>query len=184
MLDQAHKLIDDRQYVAAIALLTKILAENPKNEDALWMRAVTLVRMGQARDAVADVKALIELTPNQLSYILTLGDIYALDGQMEKAIEVYYSLLTQKPEAGNVVLRLGNLLQIEKRWEEAFTIYSNAIETIPDFAEAYMARGAVKHHLKDLAGAAEDLKKALTLKPELAEEIEGSMATIDKKGCH
>jgi hypothetical protein len=38
--------------------------------------------------------------------------------------------------------------------------------------------------LKDLAGAAEDLKQALTLKPELAEQFEGSVATIDKKGCH
>ena len=84
----------------------------------------------------------------------------------------------------DIFYRLGNLLQQAKRWEEALTIYSNAIDTLPDFAEAYMARGAVKHHLKDLAGAAEDLKQALTLKPELAEQFEGSVATIDKKGCH
>ena len=82
------------------------------------------------------------------------------------------------------VTRNKEVAQINTVVNIALNIYTDAIMRLPDFAEAYMARGAVKHHLKDLAGAAEDLKQALTLKPELAEQFEGSVATIDKKGCH
>jgi tetratricopeptide (TPR) repeat protein len=79
---------------------------------------------------------------------------------------------------------LGTLLQREKRWKEALTIYEEAIERLPSFAEAYMARGAVKHHLGDLAGAAEDLKQALTINPDLAKHLEGTAAMLDKRSCH
>jgi hypothetical protein len=49
---------------------------------------------------------------------------------------------------------------------------------MPNFAEAWMARGAVKHHVKDKIGATEDLRRALELKPELAQQLEGEATVI------
>ena len=122
MLEQAKKLIGDNQFVAGIALLTQHLANNPEDKQALALRAVTLVQMGQTKEALTDVDALVTLEPAQLAYLLLRADILAIDGQTENAIAAYHSILTQKPEAGNVVLRLGNLLQQNKRWEEALNI--------------------------------------------------------------
>ena len=181
MLEQAKKLIADNQLIAGIALLTECLTKNPEDKYALTLRAVTLMQMGQGKEALADVDALIALEPEQLAYTLLRADILALDGQTENAIAAYHSILAQKPEAGNVVLRLGNLLQQSKRWEEALALYDNAIEQMPDFAEAYMARGAVKHHVGNQLGAADDLRKALELKPELTESLQGSATSLDKK---
>ena len=115
MLTQARKLLADNQPVAAIALLTQILTANPEDKQALSLRAVTFVQMGQTKEALTDVDALITLEPAQLAYSLLRADILAIDGQTENAIAAYHSILAQKPEAGNVVLRLGNLLQQAKR---------------------------------------------------------------------
>jgi tetratricopeptide (TPR) repeat protein len=181
MIEQATKLINDNQPIAAIALLTQHLAAHPADKMALTLRALTLVQMGQAKEALADVDSLISLDPEALAHALLRADILAIDGQMEHAIAAYHSILAQKPTAGNVVLRLGTLLQQAKRWDEALALYDNAIEQIADFAEAYMARGAVKHHLGNMLGAADDLRKALELKPELADSLQGSATSLDKK---
>lgn len=184
MLQEAEKLIEQEQFIPAIALLTQYLQTHPQDFDALRLRAITFVQMGQNKEALCDAEALISLDPSKLENALLRADLLALDGQTENAIAAYFSLLSEKPTAGNVVLRLGTLLQREKRWKEALTIYEEAIERLPSFAEAYMARGAVKHHLGDLAGAAEDLKQALTINPDLAKHLEGTAAMLDKKSCH
>ena len=178
MLEQAKKLINENQLIAGVALLTQCLAQNPENKEALTLRALTLMQMGQAKESLVDVDALIALEPGQLAYTLLRADILALDGQTENAIAAYHSILVQKPVAGNVVLRLGTLLQQQKRWDEALNLYSQAIARMPDFAEAWMARGAVKHHVKDKIGATEDLRRALELKPELAQQLEGEATVI------
>ena len=56
---------------------------------------------------------------------------------------------------------------------EALSAYDAAIRLSPTLAEAYLHRGSVKMRLHDNAGAADDLKQALTLKPELAKEADG-----------
>ncbi len=184
MLQEVEKLIQQEQFIPAIALLTQHLQTHPQNAESLRLRAITFVQMGQTKEALCDADALLALDTGKLENALLRADLLALDGQVENAIAAYFSLLAEKPTAGNVVLRLGTLLQREKRWKEALTIYGEAIERIPSFAEAYMARGAVKHHLGDLAGAAEDLKHALTLNPELAKHFEGTAAMFDKRSCH
>lgn len=181
MIDQAQKLINDNQPIAAIALLTQHLGLHPEDKYALTLRAVTLVQMGQTKEALADVDTLVALDPENLAHALLRADLLAIDGQTEHAIAAYHSILAQKPTAGNVVLRLGTLLQQSKRWDEALALYDSAIELIADFAEAYMARGAVKHHLGNMLGAADDLRKALEIKPELADSLQGSATSLDKK---
>ena len=95
MLTQAKKLLNDNQPVAAIALLTQLLTTNPENEEALTLRAVTLVQMGQTKEALTDVDTLITLQPTQLAYPLLRADLLAIDGQTENAIAAYHSILAQ-----------------------------------------------------------------------------------------
>lgn len=176
MIAQAEKLIQEEQFIPAIALLTQHLQAHPQDAESLRLRAITFVQMGQTKEALCDAETLLALDSGKLENVLLRADLLVLDGQVEKAIAAYFSLLAEKPTAGNVVLRLGTLLQRERRWKEALTIYGEAIERMPDFAEAYMARGAVKHHLGDMAGAAEDLKHALTLNPHLIQNIQGEVS--------
>ena len=54
---------------------------------------------------------------------------------------------------------------------------------MPQLAEAYQLRGGVKLRLHDKLGAADDLKKALQIKPELAQSLEGAFSNMDNMKC-
>ncbi len=58
-----------------------------------------------------------------------------------------------------------------------------AISASPENGRAYKLRGAIKMNTGDKAGAAEDLRKAMELDPEIVKEIEG---TFKQKlpSCH
>ena len=64
MLTQARKLLSDNQPVAAIALLTQLLAATPDHKEALSLRAVTLVQMGQTKEALMLTRSLRLNPPN------------------------------------------------------------------------------------------------------------------------
>ena len=60
-------------------------------------------------------------------------------------------------------------------------VYDEAIELQPDFAEAYKQRGGVRLALHDKEGAADDLRRALELKPEVVSEVEGEFTNVENQ---
>lgn len=85
------------------------------------------------------------------------------------------------PFSREAVLKLGSLYEQTAQWDKALAVYDEAINMQPKFAAAYKARGGVKNHLKDVAGAAEDLKRSLELEPELAKAVDGEYANVEMK---
>ena len=70
-----------------------------------------------------------------------------------------------------------------KMIEDAKQDIDFAISASPENGRAYKLRGAIKMNAGDKAGAAEDLRKAMELDPEIVKEIEG---TFKQKlpSCH
>lgn len=67
-----------------------------------------------------------------------------------------------------------------ERFDEALALLDDVLKADADFAEGLYLRGGLRHRLHDSIGAADDLRRALTLKPELVNGITGDFSTLDR----
>ncbi len=145
------------------------------------MRAKVLCDMQQWTDALADVDALLATDATDVDCRLLRAKLYIWLKRNDDAIADLREVLNQNPFCDDAILLLGECYERNSQWQEALAVYNEAIEQRDNFALAYKARGQVKYHLNDAKGAAEDLKKALTLSPEVEASIDGEFTTIENE---
>ena len=87
------------------------------------------------------------------------------------------------PFSSEAYLQLAAVLEAAGDLQGALEACNEAVEQMPQLAEAYQLRGGVKLRLHDNLGAADDLKKALQIKPELAQSLEGAFSNMDNMKC-
>lgn len=173
-----HGLNED---LFAIAHLTQAIELRADYLRARKLRAEVLKAMGQFAEMLADAEALVAADGENEEYLILLAEALAATGQNEAAVEKLEKVRALNPFGTEAVLQLGRLYELGTQWDKALALYDEAIELLPDFAGAYQARGGVKHHLKDDAGAAEDLKKALELAPEKAATLDGEYTNVENR---
>lgn len=165
----------------AIAKLVGALELRPGFRSAQLLRAQILQEMGQWNEAFADADTLVKEEPDNEEYLALRADALTALGRTDEAIADYETIRTLNPFNQEAVLKLGKVYEATTRWDKALALYDEAIELSPDFAEAYRARGGVKYHLKDQAGAMDDLKRSLELDPEKAKELDGEFSNVENQ---
>ncbi len=170
-----------KELIPAVAHLTQCLALREDHARARLMRAKVLCDMQQWTDALADVDALLATDATDVDCRLLRAKLYIWLKRNDDAIADLREVLNQNPFCDDAILLLGECYERNSQWQEALAVYNEAIEQRDNFALAYKARGQVKYHLNDAKGAAEDLKKALTLSPEVEASIDGEFTTIENE---
>ncbi len=165
----------------AIAYLTQAITLRPDYHQALLLRARILSEMGQWAEALKDAETLIEAGGGDEEAYILLADLLVANERGEEAEATYRKVLDYNPLCREAMLHLGALYEQQGFWDKALAHYDEVIAEFPDFSEAYKMRGGVKHHLHDEAGAMDDLKKALELKPDIAGDLDGEFTNIEAK---
>lgn len=173
-----HGLADD---FMAIAHLTQCLAIQSDYHQAQFLRAEVLKGMGQWNEVLADAEQLVAADAENVDYLLLRADAYVALARTDEAIADYQMAQSLNPFCDEAVLRLGNVYEQTSQWDKALQLYDEAIEMRPDFAAAYKARGGVKNHLKDVTGAAADLKRSLELAPEKSTDYDGEYTNVENE---
>lgn len=173
-----HGLHDD---FMAIAHLTQCLALREDYVEALYLRAEVLKGMGQWNEVLADAEALVKADGENEKFLLLRAEAYVALAKVDEAVADLKAVQSLNPFSDEAVLRLGSIYEQTSQWDKALALYDEAIELRPDFAAAYKARGGVKNHLKDAAGAAEDLKRSLELAPEKGKDLDGEYTNIENE---
>mgnify|MGYP002327815534 FL=1 len=178
LAEAEHGLHED---LMAIAHLTQCLAQEPQYQHALLLRAEVLKQMGQWTEVLADAEALVAIDAENESYHLLRAEAYAALGKTDEAVADLKAVQALNPFSQEAVLKLGSLYEQTAQWDKALAVYDEAIQMQPNFAAAYKARGGVKNHLKDVVGAAADLKRSLELEPELAKAVDGEYVNVENE---
>lgn len=178
MAEAEHGLHDD---FMAIAHLTQCLAIRADYCQAQFLRAEILKGMGQWKEVLEDANLLVKADKENVDYMLLQAEALAILGETDEAIEKYKEIQSLNPFCDEAILKLGAIYEQTSQWDKALLLYNEAIELRPDFAAAYKARGGVKNHLKDVNGAAEDLKKSLILAPEKAKDYDGEYTNVENE---
>lgn len=165
----------------AIAHLTQCLALREDYVEAQYLRAEVLKGMGQWNEVLADAEALVKADGENEKFLLLRAEAYVALAKVDEAVADLKAVQSLNPFSDEAVLRLGSIYEQTSQWDKALALYDEAIELRPDFAAAYKARGGVKNHLKDAAGAAEDLKRSLELAPEKGKDLDGEYTNIENE---
>ena len=157
------------KYAEAKSLIAAALEPNPRDQDALVLRANLSLREGDPVAAIADLRGVLQERPDSVPILRTLARAHLANGAPLLAEESLRSALASAPRDVDVRVDLGQLLSRTHRAREAVTLLEETVRTAPGpdgtaarkaLIEAYLAAG----DLMTARTAAEDLE---TMRPEL-----------------
>ena len=177
-IEEAHRKYKAGDPLAAIVLLTQILAQEEDNKEALRLRAEVFRSMGCLKDAETDIDRLLTATIDAEDVLLCKADLRLAQGDADAAVLYYNKVREANPFQGKAYIGLSTAYTATRRLDLALAVMDEALGRLPDFSEGYKERGRVKFLLHDQAGAMDDLKRALETSPDAMKALGGKFSNI------
>jgi serine/threonine-protein kinase PknG len=132
----AEVYIDQGEYSAALAEVTKVQRMNPGNWKIAWYTGRLLEAQEKYTEAVDQYRELMADLPGELPPMQALARVHVRLQQDLDALDLYIQVL--KADPGNVEAILGatNALLNQKRWDEAAHLLNSVNESAARFVEA------------------------------------------------
>jgi tetratricopeptide (TPR) repeat protein len=170
-VDEARKLIDE------------VLRTNPRDDDALLMRANIELQRKDPTSAVADLRIVARDQPSSVLTHRTLARAYLDQGQPGLAEEAYRAALQAAPGDLTVRLELAQFLIQTERAPQAATLLEETVSRLPE--NAAVREGLVRAYLakKDLPAARAAADELKTHHPDVATGfyLSGSIAAEQQR---
>ena len=168
-LDQAVAFHQAGQLSKAERLYQQVLADNPRNADALHLLGVVAYQVGRHEIAVNLITHAIEIDPQQVEAYNNLGIVFKEQKKSEKSIQTYHKAIEINPDHAEAHYNLGNAYQEQGKSEKSIQAYHKAIKIQPDYAEVYNNLGIVFKEQGKLEKSIQAYHKAIEIKPNYAE---------------
>lgn len=159
------------------ALVNEVLAEDPRDEQALMIRASRFIENQKFDDAIADLRTVLKVSPDSASALLMLGRAHDLSGSPELADDVYASAFHVSrylPEYGLPYAKY--LLRIQ-RTESAVEVLQEALITQPNHLDSLTLLAKIRIGQGDWvqAQALVDRIAALEKAESISKQIQGAV---------
>jgi tetratricopeptide (TPR) repeat protein len=128
-LSLASTLERERKFNDAEAIFRQMIAEDPKNSDALNSLGYMLAERGQKLDeAVGFVQRALAIEPGNGAYLDSLGWAYYKQNRLEQAEPPLREAATQLPTVSVIQDHLGDLLDRRGLFDEAIAAWQKALD--------------------------------------------------------
>jgi tetratricopeptide (TPR) repeat protein len=149
--------------VEASRIADTLVKRRPQSPEGYILRSGLAVRAGRVDEGIAHLKKAIELDPNAVKPILTVGNLYVLKRDRRNAKEWYDKALAVAPDSAEVHVARGNFLFASGMREEGEREYRKAIELSEKkedirivLAEQFLYQGRVEDSEKELNALIDD----------------------------
>jgi tetratricopeptide (TPR) repeat protein len=132
--------------VACLSVRTIVRNRDWRSEDTLWLATAAVAPSGQ------------QIHNN-------LGDVYARNGDLPKAVEEFKTAIAINPQYADAYHNLANTYQTMGQLDLAIENYKKAIEFNPNLWQSYQNIAAIYFNSGQFDLAEENIKKALELNP-------------------
>lgn len=169
LLQRALQLHNAGRVQEAISLYTKVLPQQKRNPQLLYLLGTANLQIGKLELGVKQLKQSLKLGPNNPFALNNLGTaLYDLK-RLDEALASYDKALALKPDYVEAYNNRGNALNDLKRLGEALASYDKALAQNPNYAEAHFNRGNALYALKRPDEALASYDRAVACRPDYVE---------------
>jgi len=158
------------RFAEAMAAYNRALTIQPKNPQALVNLALAYYKTGRISEAREELEAALPLLPKNQQVTFLLADCNLRLGDYKKAIALLDPWEKEMPNDLGLSYLLGTALIRDQQTERGAKVIDRILSQ-GDSAEARLLLATAKLNAHDIAGAREDLEKAIELNPRLPEAI-------------
>jgi len=176
--DKAHKadyqkrmveiLVQQGKRAEASQLVEAVLKENPKDSEAVAMRAALSLEGGsrdQIERAIADLQSVLTSSPNNPVVRFNLGRAYLAKGDLEQARLQFQDAIKKRPDYIPARLSLGSLLLLKGDFSGALNLANETLQIAPANLTARLIRTSALSALGDGARTRQELTEITRLYP-------------------
>jgi tetratricopeptide (TPR) repeat protein len=145
----------------AFTQLKTVLAEDPKNVDALYYLSIVARELSQQ-----EYQRLFDMAPDSDRVHQLLGEAALAAENKSEAETEFVKALQANPRSFDAATELAELKRSQSKFDEAIGYYTQATQNGPPNYEIAYGLGACYTYKQDYAQAAEWLRKAVALDPE------------------
>jgi cellulose synthase operon protein C len=175
-------LLLGNQFEDAKARATAILEKNPRDVDAMLLRANAMARLQDPDSALDEIQEALKLTPNDSRLLVTLGDVRELRGEPQDAEAAFRRAIEIDPKSVAAHLSLANFLWSSRRPEEAEQQIKHALSIEPNHILANRMMATLYRATKRTAEAEAPLKVMATRNPAAKFELADYYLGADREG--
>jgi len=171
-VEEAWALLAKGQRQQAIALLRKIIRDNPRDADARLLLGSVLQEEGDRGESIAQLTEAVRLRPQSAEAQNALGEAFNAFGDAKSARAPFEKAVSLNPKFAQARVNLGLILLQGGEMEAAGVQLDRAIELFrrsADAAYAHYLRAKVCSDKGEVDKAAAHLKEAVSLRPDFAE---------------
>jgi Flp pilus assembly protein TadD len=160
-----------------------ILAENPKDNDALAMQASLLLERGELQNAVTQLQTVVTRSPGNFVARFNLGRGLAQKGETEPARAQFMEALRLRPDYTPARLALAQLQLAKREYDGALKTTSDALAYDKSNVTARIIRSSAFLSLKQPDNARAELNQILAENPNSQEAMVqmGTLLLSEKK---
>ena len=158
-LQEIQKLLDARQYEAALSKIDKTLTAHPKHEKLIFMRGFALFNLQRYEDALAVFETLRTQGVLTLELVVALSETLFYLKRLEDCEKILREGMAKFPKAAPLWYNLGGIYAETGDWEQASKMYGEALLRQPDFAPALLSVGDIAYRQGNLSQARAHFEK-------------------------
>jgi tetratricopeptide (TPR) repeat protein len=171
-VEEAWALLAKGQRQQAIALLRRIIHDNPRDADARLLLGSVLQEEGDRGESIAQLTEAVRLRPQSAEARNALGEAFNAFGDAKSARAPFEQAVSLDPKFAQARVNLGLILLQAGEMDAAGVQLDRAIELFghrADAAEAHYLRAKVCSDKGEVDKAAAHLREAVSLRPDFAE---------------
>ena len=150
---------------SAKILLNEILVADPRHAESWFYSALIADNKGLHQDAIHNLGFALEIEPQNLKYLYTIGDFYYEQNYLDQGVEIFELIISIKPEDYNGYYNLAGFLHKQKKYEQALLNYHKVLELHEDNINAIYNIGAILIDTKNYENAIQYFQKVIEVQP-------------------
>ena len=149
----------------AIEVFDKVIAEDPKNEVALYYRALAKYNLSRFDEAIKDADELVKMQPENPAVYGLRSSFKIGKKDLQGALKDYDKSIQLSPKNISLYFSRADLKVMLQDTNGAIEDMNRVLEINPNSAKAYIYRADFKFSKNDFKGSEADYTKAIEVEP-------------------
>jgi tetratricopeptide (TPR) repeat protein len=161
----ALDLIQNKKTTDAKILFNEILFADSRHAESWFYSALIAEKEGSPQDAIRYLETALEIDPQNLKYLYTIGDFYYEQNYLDQGIKIFENIIKIQPDDCNGYYNLANCLQKQKKYDQAILNFQKVLELDDKNINAIYNLGNVLIDIKRYEYAMQCFTKVNELQP-------------------